>query len=1082
VWAERQQDAFEQIVWIGFKDRIGLIDAFQNVRQAAAPDAVVPTLSLPRQIEALVSLLGTARLLLIFDNLESVMQTETAGDFRADYTALETLCNRLAEVDGTGIVAFTSREVPRIVNVLSRQTHRVAHRPLEGVKDMGARRDFLAARGIHDLQDEDVQAFGDHHDGNPKAMQLAADSIARGGSGVGGLRAYVQNGCPLPSGVTELLAAQYDRLSVLERLALAWLAVARAPRHVDDLVAAFRFRYSEAEVVAAFASLEGRSLLEPPTHDGFFLQNLLLEFVTDQVVRDLGEALDGWTGGQSGRDTLRGVPVLDPRSPRHVRDAQARTIVEPLLDVLNLRWGSRDATREHLEALLVAMTREAPREVGYGAGTIVNLLLSSGASLSGRSLCGLPLWNCDFSSADLHDVDMSGCDLRGCGFRSVLGAVTDVCFDEEALRLFATTTDGVLHAWDTSTWQQRSVRAHKGFVRALAYDPVVKRVLTVGDDRLVRSWDPIYMRRAKPLTEATQRLRCVAVDPMRGTVAWGGERGLVEVQQPGVDGVIRVTGHESTVRGLTFHRGRLISVCEGGVVLDTDVAKPALPSRSQALGEPLWCVAEFETRLVVAGQSGRPIVLNADLTPDAETLPSVRVPIWRIAAIEGRLAAVTSEGTFVLYEMTTRKIVRTIPLHGNWARALAYHATSGLVATGGEDHAIQVLRTADWSSRRSLLGASQSLWAVGAPTNDMVVAAGSDGVLHVWEARRHRAFGLGSSRSWIRALAVSPDRKTVAAAGDGGEIHLWDVTTGAVRRLGKHPGGHVWSLDFHPRQPLLASAGEDRTVRLWPTEPPAAEDEVVHEHASWVVSVRFNETGDLIASGADDGRVLVTRGRSPDPIWLVADGSRQPWALAWTGNILFAGGRDGHVRRWSPNEPEAPTAVADWGAPVWSVAVNGASLFVTGDGGAVSEFHVEDLSPSSSPRTVKSIRNHALCLSPDRRRLLIATDDGVVQEIRTDSHTTQKLIPERQYEGLRITGVSGLSDEDLASLEQLGARSDKVRSDASSTEPGDAGAPRLNRGADSEPSSDGHFAALVGIGLGLLLVVAILVTVFILQN
>ncbi|MEQ2007709.1 MAG: protein kinase [Limisphaerales bacterium] len=72
-----------------------------------------------------------------------------------------------------------------------------------------------------------------------------------------------------------------------------------------------------------------------------------------------------------------------------------------------------------------------------------------------------------------------------------------------------------------------------------------------------------------------------------------------------------------------------------------------------------------------------------------------------------------------------------------------------------------------------------------------------------------------TNRFHVLALAASPDRKLVALGGSDRAVHLFDADT-----LREQPGfrahdSDIGALTFHPKQPILATASADGSVKVW---------------------------------------------------------------------------------------------------------------------------------------------------------------------------------------------------------------------------------------------------------------------------
>jgi WD40 repeat protein len=116
---------------------------------------------------------------------------------------------------------------------------------------------------------------------------------------------------------------------------------------------------------------------------------------------------------------------------------------------------------------------------------------------------------------------------------------------------------------------------------------------------------------------------------------------------------------------------------------------------------------------------------------------------------------------------------------------------------------------------------------------------------------------ISAHRGAIFDVRFSPDSKLLATAGQDKVVRLWDAETGAA--VGAPLAGHASSvacLDFHPDGMLLASGSHDCTVRIWNV---AAQRTVTtfEGFASPPTGVAFNPDGLRLAVVGSDMTVTV---------------------------------------------------------------------------------------------------------------------------------------------------------------------------------------------------------------------------------
>jgi WD40 repeat protein len=162
-------------------------------------------------------------------------------------------------------------------------------------------------------------------------------------------------------------------------------------------------------------------------------------------------------------------------------------------------------------------------------------------------------------------------------------------------------------------------------------------------------------------------------------------------------------------------------------------------------------------------------------------------------------------------------------------------------------------------------------WVSVSPDRRLLVAAGEDGTLRLWNVALPGRPVLISDlvradSKPMYAAAFSPDGKLLAAGGEDGTVACWAITGTKAVRLGTSladPAGSVYSIAFSPDSSTLAAASTNGTVRLWDVADPARATAdgapLVLPPSTVANSVAFSPDGRSLAAGTATGTVWLWR-------------------------------------------------------------------------------------------------------------------------------------------------------------------------------------------------------------------------------
>ncbi|MEG5001398.1 NACHT domain-containing protein [Microcoleus sp. B4-D4] len=693
------------------------------------------------------------------------------------------------------------------------------------------------------------------------------------------------------------------------------------------------------------------------------------------------------------------------------------------------------AATEKLLEILEATRGKTESEVGYVGGNAATLLVKiDRTALEEKDLSRAVILGADFTDASLRHVNFAESNLTNSIFTKIFGSVRSVIFSPDGKLLATGDSNGVVRLWEASSCREiLTCKGHTNVVESVAFSPDGEILASASYDKTIKLWDVKSGECLKVLQGHTESVMSVTFNPDGNILASGSFDRTIGLWDIRTGECLQILhGHTENVFSVAFHpAGEMFASGSG----DKTVR--------------LWNVGTGECLKILHGHTKN--VFSVAFNAAGEILASgsgdETVKLWNIGSgqclksLEGHfdqiksiafspngeiLASGSHDRTAKLWNINRGECLNTLQGHNDRVGSVAFHPAGEILVSGSYNKTLMLWAIDSGECLNTLQGHSTQVRSVAfSPNGEMLVSGDDQQTVKLWDVSSGECLQiLHGHLDRVHLVAFSPSSEILASASFDETLRLWDINSGECLHILQHCGKEVRSIAFNPSGKILASAGYDQTVRLWDIHTGECLH-ILQGNNSSVHSAAFSPLGEIFASAGFDGTVRLWDIHTGECLHILQGHTGWAPAIAFSqnGEILATGSVDQTVRLWDVRSGECLQILqgnTDW---IRSVAFSYCGEIVA-SGSVDGTVRLWDIRTGECLKIWQchTSRINSVSFCSNEKIIATCSRDGTIMIWEIETGECLKILKsDRPYENMNITGVTGLTEVEKATLKALGA-------------------------------------------------------------
>ncbi|KAI8895545.1 WD40-repeat-containing domain protein [Globomyces pollinis-pini] len=485
------------------------------------------------------------------------------------------------------------------------------------------------------------------------------------------------------------------------------------------------------------------------------------------------------------------------------------------------------------------------------------------------------------STVKCFDVEGGHCTHN---FKGHSGIISVVKFhpDPHQLVLASGSDDCKVKIW--SLHEKRclvTLDSHVSIVRGLAYSPNGQYLFSGSRDKVFSKWDleDFTVALTVPVLESVEALEIVYVNEIP-LVCTAGEKGVLKIWD-----------------------------MESGKLMIEQESDPNYSHEIVGLGyynEQILAVTSDQNLQFYKIEDNEIVRVKQIAGYNEEILD-----LCTLGENDSHLAVITNTEQLRVYNLET-KDCDIVYGHSDIVLSVSTSYDNEFIITGSKDHTAKLWKvdldattsTTRFEQVRSFVGHTGAVTAVvmAKLSNDFCITTSQDRTVKFWglnDKTENSKYTFQAHDMDIQSLDVAPNDQFFASAGRDKTAKLWSAFDGSLVGVFKGHKRGIWKVKFSPMDQAILTCSTDKTIKLWNIKDFSC-TKTFEGHLNTVLNVSFITAGMQFVSTGSDGLVKLWNVKDGECVGTFDNHEDRIWALSVNKgeNHVYTGSSDSTISIW----------------------------------------------------------------------------------------------------------------------------------------------------------------------------------------